>query len=542
MPSPGPIDVLIVGGGATGTGLLRDLARRGLRCLLVERGDLGTGTSGRHHGLLHSGGRYVAKDPLAARECIDENRVLRRIAPGCVEATGGYFVSTRNDPDDYADAFPGACAAAGVPCEEVPVAELLRREPALDKGIKRAFRVPDGSLEPWELMWATVADARTHGSDAWTYQRLVGFELEGDRIVAADLRDERTGTVTRIAPNFVVGAAGAWAGQVAALAGVTLGMAPAMGTMLIYNQRMTDSVINRCKLPGNGDIMVPIHTVAILGTTSIRVPDPDHVETTRAEIEELIEEGTKLFPDLPKMRLLRAYAGVRPLYEEGLGQAKGVDGRTITRAHAIIDHGARDGVENFVSIVGGKLTTHRLMAEQTADVVCSKLGVTERCTTADEVLPGQVPGHTYWLGHRLDEHERAGGGDADLICECEFVTRDLLDEFLEARWPCDLDDIRRGVRLGMGPCQGGFCTFRAAGILAERFTEPSGDGQAAADADRALTDFLRERFKGTRPIAWGRQLQEFWLVSAIYSGTLGIESLLTSPVPAEEREAAHAPS
>lgn len=542
MHSPGPIDVLIVGGGATGTGLLRDLARRGLRCLLVDKGDLGTGTSGRYHGLLHSGGRYAVKDPLAARECIDENRVLRRIAPGCIEDTGGYFVSTRNDPDDYAEKFPGACAAAGVPCEEVPVAELLGREPALDPGIKRAFRVPDGSLEPWELMWATVADARARGSDAWTYQRLVGLEREGDRIEAADLRDERTGTITRIAPRFVVGAAGAWAGQVAAMAGVSLGMAPAMGTMLIFNQRMTDSVINRCKPAGNGDIMVPIHTVAILGTTSIPVPDPDDFEITRAEVAELIEEGSRLFPGLPQMRLLRAYAGVRPLYEEGLGQAQGVDGRTITRAHAIIDHGARDGVENFVSIVGGKLTTHRLMAEQTADVVCAKLGVTERCTTADEILPGQVPGHNYWLGHRVAEHERAGGGDADLICECEMVSREMLDEFLDARWPCDLDDVRRGVRLGMGPCQGGFCTFRAVGILAERISQPAGDGQAAARADRALIDFLRERFKGTRPIAWGRQLQELWMVSGIYSGTLGIESLATTTAPAEAQEAAHAAS
>ncbi len=125
-------DVLVVGGGATGAGVLRDLARRGLRTLLVERGDYGTGTTGRYHGLLHSGGRYVAKDALAARECIAENRILRRIAPASIEDTGGFFVATPDDPDDYVEAFPAACVAADVDCEEIPVQEALRREPALN--------------------------------------------------------------------------------------------------------------------------------------------------------------------------------------------------------------------------------------------------------------------------------------------------------------------------------------------------------------------------------------------------------------------------
>ena len=533
------VDVLVVGGGATGAGLLRDFARRGLRCLLIEKGDMGSGTSGRYHGLLHSGGRYVAKDPLAARECIDENRVLRRIAPSCIEDTGGYFVATPDDPDEYVTAFPDACAASGVPCEEVPVGDLLRREPALNPAIRRAFQVPDGSLEPWQLIEANLADARNRGSEARPYHRLIGFERSGGRLLAAQVADVRSGTVNRVAFRAVVSAAGAWAGQVAGLAGVDLAMSPGKGTMLIFNQRMTDAVINRCHRPGDGDIMIPVHTVAILGTTEVHVEDPDRYEVSRAEVAELIAEGARLFPALPGMRLLRAYAGVRPLYQderaaEPEGGPGGPDVRAISRAHAVLDHGARDGVDNFVSIVGGKLTTYRLMAEQTADLVCAKLGLSERCTTADEILPGQTADATYWLGHRLDEHELAGGGDAELICECELVTRSMLERFLDARWPCSLDDVRRGTRLGMGPCQGGFCTFRAAGIVAERAAAEPGAiaAEGAAITDDALTAFLRERFKGTRPIAWGRQLQELWMVAGIYSGGLGIESLTAGPGPA----------
>ena len=547
------VDVLIIGGGATGAGLVRDFARRGLRCLLVDKGDLGSGTSGRHHGLLHSGGRYVIKDALAARECIDENRILRRIAPASIEDTGGYFVATPDDPEEYVDAFEAACVASGVPCEEVPVAELLRREPALNPAIRRAFRVPDGGLEPWQLIQATVADARSRGARIWPYHRAVAMELTaGRRIVSVDVADERSGSVTRVVPRVVVSASGAWAGSVAALADIKLSMAPGKGTMLIFNQRMTDAVINRCHQSADGDIMVPVHEVAILGTTEITVEDPDHYGIGREEVAQLMVEGRKLFPDLDRMRLLRAYAGVRPLYKDDQPAAAVKDGREISRAHLIIDHETRDGVGNFVSIVGGKITTHRLMAEQTADVVCAKLGLTEPCTTADEVLPGQGDAKTYWLGHRLAEHEEAGGGDADLICECEMLTRAALDQFLDARWPCSLDDVRRGTRLGMGPCQGGFCTFRAAGLVAERSAlgtppaEPT--AMSPGTIDGILLDFLAERFRGTRPIAWGRQLQEMWITAGLYGGVLGVDSLVQAatdhdsvePTPDTGRTLAHA--
>src|ERR1035437_5475008 len=238
-------DVLVVGGGATGAGVLRDLARRGLRTLLVERGDYGTGTTGRYHGLLHSGGRYVAKDALAARECISENRILRRIAPASIEDTGGYFVAPPDDPD----------------------ADALRREPALNPRIRRVFKLPDGSVEPWQLIESNIADARAHGGDAWSYQRLVGMERDGSRIVAATLRDERSGSMMRITPRFVVSCAGAWSGQIAAMVNLSVTMHPGKGTMLIFNQRVTDTVVNRCHMPSDVDCVMPVHTVAILGTT-----------------------------------------------------------------------------------------------------------------------------------------------------------------------------------------------------------------------------------------------------------------------------------
>ena len=115
-----------------------------------------------------------------------------------------------------------------------------------------------------------------------------------------------------------------------------------------------------------------------------------------------------------------------------------------------------------------------------------------------------------------------------------MLSRPAVEQFLDERWPCSLDDVRRGTRLGMGPCQGGFCTFRAAGLVAERgaagsMAETSATAAVAdgwARSDRVLVDFLAERFRGTRPIAWGRQLQELWVTAGLYSGVLGIGSLV----------------
>jgi glycerol-3-phosphate dehydrogenase len=528
-------DAVVIGGGATGAGVLRDLAERGLRTLLIERSDLGTGTSGRYHGLLHSGGRYVVRDPLAARECIVENRIVRRIAPFAIEDTGGWFVATPDDPDDYVDGFQAACRSADVDCEEEPAAALLRRIPTLNPAIRRAFRVPDGALEPWALIDANVHAAERFGGTALTYHQVVGFDRDGDRLTAVRVADVRSGTVSRVVAGQFVSAAGAWAGQVAAMAGSKLEMAPGKGTMLIFNQRMTDAVINRCHRPADGDIMVPVGPVAILGTTDIHVQDPDHWDITRAEVEELLDEGEKLFPALRSMRLLRAYGGVRPLYDPAEG---GAESRDVTRSHAVIDHERRDGIANLTSIVGGKLTTYRLMAEQTADVVAAKVGAETPCATAAVPLrPRSGRRRYHHLGDRFAEHEAAGGGDADLICECEMVTRPMVEAAIAERVDPTIDDIRRATRLGMGPCQGGFCTFRAGGILAEgRATRPAA-GEPAASAlspppdlgvrtAEAIAAFLVERHRGTRPIAHGRQLQEAELVSGTYWGTLGARTLI----------------
>jgi glycerol-3-phosphate dehydrogenase len=507
-------EVLVIGGGSTGAGVVRDAAMRGFKTVLVERRDLADGTTGRYHGLLHSGGRYAVKDPLAAEECVAENAILRRIAADCIEDTGGLFVTTPWDDPAFGDTFLEGCRATGVPVQEIPVAEVLRREPRLHSGISRAFAVPDAALDPWKLVWGCARSAQQHGAEILLYHRVVALERDGRRVTGAVLRNELTGEELRMRAEIVVNAAGAWAGQIAELAGGRVNVLPGKGIMIAMNHRLVNTVINRCKPPADGDIIVPIRTVSVIGTTDSKVADPDDLEVTQSEIDEMLDEGEKLVPGFREARALRVWAGARPLFSA----EEVADTRQVSRSHALIDHRERDGVERFVTITGGKATTFRLMAEVAVDAVCAQLGVDRPCRTQEEPLPDSEDGRFYELGARLRAREPRPKPE-EIICECELITRERLEQAMERRHTANLDDIRRTLRLGMGPCQGGFCIYRATGILhaVERLD--------SREANESLLSFLQERWKGVHPILYGDQVRQARLDDWIFQGLLGVQHL-----------------
>ncbi len=527
-------DVLVIGGGATGAGVLRDLALRGIRAVLVEKGDLTHGTTGRYHGLLHSGARYAVKDPQSATECAHENQILRHIMPHCLEDTGGLFVVTPADDPAYADRFVAACHRTEVPVTEIPVAQVLTREPLLNPRISRAFAVHDAAADSFLATRANAADARARGATVLTYHHVTAIEVQGDRVVGATCEDLRSGARVRIHATFTINAAGAWAGKIAALADLRVTVVPGKGTMIAMNHRIVNTVINRCKLPHDGDIIVPIRTVAVLGTTDIAVPDPDVFGITPAEVDLILEEGEHLIPGVSRMRALRAWAGVRPLYKDNDTS----DDRDIPRTYKLLDHATRDGVDGMISIVGGKWTTYRLMAQEAVDQVAARLGNHTPCRTHTEILPPgdawnrsatvSVAGGLQSLGDRLAAVEREDTY-GDLICECELVTRAQLVRAVREAGARNIDDLRRETRLGMGPCQGGFCTYRAAAL----WHETGGD---AAVAGALFRHFIQERWKGLTATTWGDQLRQMRLDELITIETLGVDRLPRSLLETGDRD------
>jgi len=403
MPST---EVLVIGGGATGAGIARDLALRGVDVTLLDRGGLAGGTSGRSHGLLHSGARYAESDSVGAEECIEENRILRDVAGECIRDTGGLFVRLAGDDPDYFEAKRDACEEVGIPTDTVDGDAARDAVPGLSADVERAVRVPDAVIYPSRLVAANAADARERGASIHPHAPVEGMTVADGRVTGVEVG----GTVDdRIEPDYVVSAAGAWAEGVAAMAGLDVEMRPTRGVMVSVEYEGLGPVLNRSRDPDDGDIVVPHDSEVVLGTTSVAVDDPDDYSTEAREVERTFEECAAMLPPVADAPEVRTWWGVRPLYAPDEDER---GGRGISRGFFRLDH-ADEGVENLASIVGGKLTTYRRMAESTADLVCDRLGVDAECRTADRRLPGADD------PDRLDafvaEFDGQGPTDADVV-------------------------------------------------------------------------------------------------------------------------------
>ena len=497
---PDKYQVIVIGGGATGTGILRDLALRGISSILLEQNDFATGTSGRFHGLLHSGARYAVKDPHSAEECIRENMILKEIASDCIEDTGGVFIATKRDDPSYIDKWLKGCASSKIPVKEMSVTELLKEVPCLTPDVTRAYRVPDAAVDGFTLAASNVLSAVKAGAMVRTYCEVKGFKIENNILKGAFIKDKHRGTEECIEAEFVINATGPWTGAVSSLAGQHINVSPDKGVLVIFNHRIAGYVLNRLRPPGDGDIFVPHGSVTVYGTTSKATEKPDDIEATKEEVLDLIKQGEDFIPGLMDMRFIRAFAGVRPLYQ-GEGDASG---REATRDFTLIDHEEK-GLKGFISVVGGKLTTYRLMAKATVDVIAKKLGVDKPCITDKENLTAPFP----WKRMPVEEP----------LCQCERVTKEMLDKAVEGKENFSLSDVRRLTRLAMGPCQGTFCTFRATGYYHE--TKKLDINKA----NKLLKDHIQERWKGARPVLWGWQAQETELMRGIYLGLLNLERL-----------------
>ncbi|MBF0572732.1 MAG: anaerobic glycerol-3-phosphate dehydrogenase subunit A [Desulfamplus sp.] len=511
-------EVLIIGGGATGTGVARDLALRGIKSILVEKGDINAGASGGNHGLLHSGARYVANDVESAVECMEEGKILKKTAHHCIDDCGGLFIAVEGDDEKYISEFPALCAKSGLYCKPISIQEAFEREPELSDKIIAACEVEDAAIDPFMLSLENIAEAKAFGSKLFCYTEAVKFEITNHKIVRVHLKNIRSGENFCVEPQIVVNASGAWAGIVANMAGACINIVYSMGTLLVTQNRISNGVINRLRPPSNADILVPGGTVSIIGTTSVRVDDPDKIIPTIAETDLIVEQGAKMVPALENIRYIRAYSGVRPLVSLG---ACGLDDRDVSRNYTLLGHES-DGLDNFITITGGKLTTYRLMAEKTADMVCARIGNKNPCLTRTKPLPSSMEGKWTEPGSAPKRwiHKPDNAKDK-ILCECEMISEKTIDdvaaELKKGSEIPNLLNIGKRSRLGKGPCQGAFCSVR---VLAHMYDKEVLTGENGIVDIKA---FLNERWKGQRPIFWGDQLIQAELTEAMHSGFFDLE-------------------
>jgi glycerol-3-phosphate dehydrogenase len=347
---------------------------------VLERGEVASGTTGRNHCLLHSGGRYCVKDQESAIECIDENLILRRIMPGVLELNDGLFVAINEDDLAFKDKFLEGCAACHIPARDLPVKRALEMEPFLNSKILAAVQIPDGVFEPFRLCLAFLATAHQNGAVTRPYTEVTELLCAGRNVTGVKVVDHRTGKTETLGADLVVNATGPWAEKIARMAGMDVPVSPTAGVMVTINKRLNNMVINRLNKPSDGDIVVPQRTTAIIGTTSWTVPDADQIVIPKDHIDKMIHKGQELIPAIQHTVTRGVGAVARPLIRRAGG-----DEREVSRTFECFDH-QHDGVNGLVTISGGKTTTARAMAEKVADIVCAKLGVRAECRTRDTLL------------------------------------------------------------------------------------------------------------------------------------------------------------
>ncbi|MBE5728455.1 FAD-dependent oxidoreductase [Candidatus Parvarchaeota archaeon] len=377
----GDLKIAVIGGGSTGSAIIHDLASRGLDVTLIEKSTIGGGTSGRFHGLLHSGARYAVNDPKAAEESILDNQVISNIASHCVEDTGGVFLALKGDDQSFADKFESACKRAGIPIESIPIEKLIQEEPFINKDASIAFSVPDKIINSFRFITSLLLTAKSEGAKIRLGNEVVGFDVEDKTVKGVKVKDSISGETETLKFDLVINASGAWAEKILSdyLNINSIKMVLSAGTMAVVGRRFAKRVINRLRLPSDGDIVVPYFTESIIGTTSFIVDDPDNFEVDEDDFKFLLGEGAKLIPAIKEYGMKRYFAGVRPLI--AADESESNDSRSISRDFRIFDHETTDGVSGIMTIVGGKLSTARLMGKQISDFVCDKLGIKTQSNT-----------------------------------------------------------------------------------------------------------------------------------------------------------------
>jgi glycerol-3-phosphate dehydrogenase len=261
-------------------------------------------------------------------------------------------------------------------------ARALALEPALNPGIRAAVQVPDATMDAWRLPLHFFATAHANGARIRPFSQVETLTLNGRRVSGAVVNDLRSGESVRIGADLVVNAAGPWAAKIAAMADIDIPVRPGPGVMVSVYGRMTNMVINRLHRAGEGDICVPQRNLTIVGTTAWLADDPDTVQLPGDHVGRLKMMGARLLPAVAESPVHAAWWASRPL----LDNPEEHDPMRMSRGFICIDHKKTAGLEGFISMVGGKATTLRAMAQEAADRICEKTGRPIDCTTATSPL------------------------------------------------------------------------------------------------------------------------------------------------------------
>jgi glycerol-3-phosphate dehydrogenase len=507
-------DVCVIGGGVTGAGIARDLSLRGLSVLLLDKGDWGAGTTGASSWMIHGGPRYLEFDWDTTRLSTQDAGYIVSIARNIVYRVVFLIPVLPHDRNNIErmetamevyDRFQPLKKAH--PHKRLTAGEARQAEPGLTPDLIGAVTMEEWGVDPHRLVYANVEDAVAHGARAMNHTQVIDLIRDGGKVIGVRYRAS-DGALTEARARVVVNATGPWSPQISGMAGVEVKLRPAKGIHIVYPHRISNFSISAESIDGRDLLMVSHAGFTLLGTTDDDFyGDLDSMDVHEDEVDYLLQAFERVFPSIRSYRPVRTTTGVRPtLYKWRRYEDE------LSRRYEVIDH-AREGVEGFVTIAGGKLSMYRLMAEETSDAVCRKLGHQAKCATATTPLPGSesdmeppselarrcgIPAlAALKLQSRHGSHaERVldGARAGRLVCRCEPITEAELAYAARHEQVRTLADAFRRVGLATGPCAGAACVIRAAEVIGAEL------GWSATQSFDAVREFVRGAWLGRAPV------------------------------------------
>ncbi|MDH3612271.1 MAG: glycerol-3-phosphate dehydrogenase [Gammaproteobacteria bacterium] len=404
--APAPFDVAIIGAGINGAGIARDAALRGLRVIVLEMNDMCSGTSAISSRLIHGGLRYLeyGEIPLV-HESLRERITLRDIAAHLVSPIRiciPIYESAKRGPLLIRlgmIAYDLLSVGKTVPGHDMlSRSEAIANEPGLEKeGLRGAARYYDAQVTFAErLVLENLLAARSAGAEINTYSQVTSVNIAHGSVTGLEYTDNLTGESHEVAVRIVINAAGPWVDQVLTATGKATQrfIGGTKGSHIVvgaFAGAPDDAYYVEAAADGRPFFIIPWNGLYLIGTTDIRYSgDLAEIRASQPEVDYLLNETNRVFPQakLGTDDIHYAYAGVRPLPRRDKGPES-----SITRRHIIKKN--RKIARGLVSIIGGKLTTYRNLAEQTVNRLGKMLGrKLPACRTQDTKLPG---------AYRLDE-------------------------------------------------------------------------------------------------------------------------------------------
>lgn len=371
--------IVVLGGGIAGLSIARDLALRGFEITLIEKNTIGSGTTNKCAGMLHSGARYAIKDKDVAKLCFQENMILRNIASFAVGKNDALFITLPKDSKEYQIEFEESCKEINIPVKFLSQKESLELEPFLDTNISGSYLTPDRVVDTYMLVNSYIL--------ALNHLKINIVEnteiLNATSILSGwNLLLKKSNGKEEVYADYVINATGDSLSDTAKLFNINIDLIYIHGTMAIIDKKVSNRIISRCAPSAIGDVIVPLDDLSLIGSTWHELPHNIPITMNEKDKLDILNTGSKILSISKKWSIIDSFTGIRTHIKKNTDSGD----FNVKRDYAIVESNTI-GVTNFISVLPGKLTIARFVAEKVGDIVSKHLNSHTPSITAVTPLP-----------------------------------------------------------------------------------------------------------------------------------------------------------